>query len=213
MTGRAAGITRYICVAFAILIAASMPANAHHQLPHDGGPIGIVIPAIPHGEMLVLAKYRARILEIAARQVPADPTLRRLLGFVSLQHFACFWGLFPGSLSDETSPFNECSHAYLAGTRALLEHLVTMPGDQSSAKVLQASIAEELASDPTFAALCVNSSEAFDSGIIVGPDWQLAATHLPTLITFSLFAVALAGLVCSALALSRRRSSVRSDPA
>lgn len=200
MTGRAEGIVRYLCIVLVVLIATGMPATAHHQVRYEGGPVGLVIPAIAHGEMLVLAKYRARILDIADRQSPTDETLRRLAGFVSLQYFACFWGVVPGSLSDETGPFNECSHAYLAGVRALLTHLTTMSGDQSSAKGLEARIAEELASDPTFGTLCVNSNEVFDSGIVIGPDWQLAPTHLPTVLTFSLLAIALvAGMLIGPL--------------
>ena len=70
------------------------------------------------------------------------------------------------------------------GARALLAHMVAMPGDQSSARALEARIEAELASDPASNMLCSNSSEAFDSGIVVGPDWRLAPLHLPTLATF-----------------------------
>jgi hypothetical protein len=175
---------RSCLIAVASMLAASTPVWAHHQPPHEGANIGVAIPAITHGEMLVVAKYRARILDLAARQPRTDPTLRRLAGFVSLQHFACFWGLVPGSLSDETSPFNECLHADLAGARALLAHMVEMSGDQSSARALKAQIETELASDPAFSVRCSNSSEAFDSAIVIGPDWQLGPAHLPTILTF-----------------------------
>ena len=50
-------------------------------------------------------------------------TMWRLEDYLSLQSFACLWGLVPGSVTDEASPFNECSHAYLAAARALLLHL------------------------------------------------------------------------------------------
>lgn len=181
------------CVIAAALLAACTSVRAHHQVPHQGTSVGVAIPAITHGEMPVVAKYRAEILDLAARQPRTDPTLRRLLGFVSLQRFACFWGVVPGSLSDETSPFNECSHAFVAGTRELLAHMVAMPGDQSSARALQARIETELASDPAFSVLCSNSREAFDSGIIIGPDWQLAPAHPPTVLTFLALVVLAAG--------------------
>jgi hypothetical protein len=184
------------------LLAACTPVRAHHQPPHEGAIIGVAIPAITHGEMLVVAKYRAQILGLAARQPRTDPTLRRLSDFVGLQRFACFWGLVPGSLSDEISPFNECSHAYLAGARALLSHMVAMPGDQSSARALEAKIDTEIASDPAFSVLCSNSRETFDSGIIIGPDWQLAPVHLATALIFSVLMIAAARF--------RRRFSVRS---
>lgn len=177
------------------------PAAAHHQ--STDGPIrGVAIPAISHGEMPVVAQYRSRIVELAARQPVTDPTLRRLAGFVSLQHFACLWGLVPGSLADEASPFNECSHAYLAGSRALLVHMMAMPGNQSEATELEARIAAEIAADPTIQAVCSNSSQIFDSADVIGPDWRLAPLHAPTVLTFSAFAALIAaGLV----ALGRRK--------
>jgi hypothetical protein len=192
-------------IAAVAMLAACTPVRAHHQPPHEGATIGVAIPAIGHGEMSVVAKYRGPILDLAARQPRTDPTLRRLAGFISLQHFACFWGLVPGSLTDETSPFNECSHAYVAGARALLAHMVAMPGDQSSARALEARIETELASDPLFSALCSNSGETFDSGIIIGPDWQLAPAHLPTVLTFFALAGVLAAGLWALLGWSRRR--------
>ena len=175
----------WLCAGLAA-IAAVTPARAHHRgASHDGPALGVAIPAISHGEMLVIAKYRTLILDLAARQPITDPTLRRLEGFVSLQYFACFRGLVPGSLSDESSPFNECSHAYLAGTRALLAHMAEMPGDQSAAKALQERINAEIASDPAFGAICSNSQQIFDSAAIVTPDWAMIPAHPPTVLTFS----------------------------
>lgn len=182
----------------AAIIAASVPARAHHPRPQQGTLIGVEIPAISHGEMLAVANYRSDILDLAQHQARTDPTLRRLMGFVSLQYFACLWGLVPGSLTDEASPFNECSHAYVAGTRALLVHMSTMSGDQSATKALEARIAADIAADPAFAALCSNSDATFDSGVIIGPEWRLAPSHLPTVLTgLSLlgFAVAAAWLL------------------
>jgi hypothetical protein len=189
-------VRRALCclVVAAAIIMVAAPARAHHPRPADGALIGVAVPAIGHGEMLVVARYRSDILDLAQRQVRTDPTLRRLSGFVSLQYFACLWGLVPGSLTDEASPFNECSHAYVAGTRALLAHIGTMPGDQSAAKVLEDRIAADIAADPVFAALCSNSSETFDSGVIIGPEWRLAPSHLPTVLScLSLLGLAAAG--------------------
>ena len=182
-------------------ILAVAPAGAHHQGSNNGPIRGVSIPAISHGEMPVVARYRSQVLELAARQPVTDPTLRRLTGFVNLQTFACFWGLVPGSLSDEQSPFNECSHAYLAGTRALLAHMTVMAGNQSAAKELEARMAAEIAGDPNRNAVCSNSNETFDSADVIGPDWQLAPMHVPTVLTFSVFVL----LAATGLAAARRR--------
>jgi hypothetical protein len=60
--------------------------------------------------------------------------------------------------------------------------------------LFNARIETELAGDPAFSVLCSNSSEAFDSGIVIGPDWQLAPAHLPTILSFfALVVLAAAG--------------------
>jgi hypothetical protein len=203
MTGRSNRRTgcgwRFLLIAALSMLAIS-PVNAHHQASNDGPIRGVAIPAISHGEMPVVARYRNQVLDLAARQPVTDPTFRRLAGFVSLQTFECFWGLVPGSLSDEKSPFNECTHAYLAGVRALLAHMTAMPDNQSAARELEARMAAEIASDPSTDVVCSNSSETFDSADVIGPDWQLAPVHVPTVLTFSGFAM----LVVAGLAVAGR---------
>lgn len=193
--GRSMAIRGRLRLLAAALAFAITPATAHHQ-SNDGPIRGVAIPAISHGEMPIVARHRSQILALAARQPVTDPTLRRLTGFVSLQHFACFWGLIPGSFADEASPFNECSHAYLAGARALLAHMTKMPGNQSEARELEARIDAEIAADPTAHAVCSNSSQTFDSADVIGPDWRLVPLHAPTVLTFAAFAALVAaGLV------------------
>ncbi|PPQ37279.1 hypothetical protein SAMN06265338_13611 [Rhodoblastus acidophilus] len=198
-----------VLIAVAMTVFASLaPARAHHaKLVRPGETVGVVIPAISHGEMPVFAKYRAEILDLAARRAQTDPTLRRLQGFISLQGFACFWGLAPGALSDEASPFNECAHGYIAGARALLDHMAEMPGDRREAKALQNRIAADLARDPAASAICSSSNEAFDSGIVVGPDWSLTLTHVPTLMTVAGLLLTVSGGLVFALASHRRRTT------
>jgi hypothetical protein len=61
--------------------------------------------------------------------------MTRIENYVNLQSFACLWGLVPGSLKDEGSPFNECAHAYLAawGVRGARSGCIWRRlGDQSS---------------------------------------------------------------------------------
>ena len=53
--------------------------------------------------------------------------------------------MIPGSLSDENSPFNECTHAYLAATRALVSHLQEMKGgDRTAVRALATTIEQEI---------------------------------------------------------------------
>lgn len=75
----AGGKGRGGCAALLVILAALTPARAHHmQSRPDGALIGIAIPAITHGEMPIIDKYRAAILDLAARQPRTNPTLRRL---------------------------------------------------------------------------------------------------------------------------------------
>ena len=112
-----------------VVAAASHPAWAHRERSsRSSAPQGIAIPSLSHGQMQVIAANLPAIQDLAARQDPTDLTMRRLQDFVNLQKFACLWGMVPGSLTDEASPFNECAHSYLAGARALLLHLRQMPG-------------------------------------------------------------------------------------
>jgi hypothetical protein len=178
-------VARGLSFLLAVVLSTLAPIQAFaHRASSDGPIVGVAIPAIAHGEMSVVARYRKQVLDLAARQAVTDPTFRKLSGFVSLQYFACFWGLVPGSVSDENSPFNECSHGYLAGVLSLLAHMTSMPGNQMPARELEARLNAEIASDPTHGTLCSNSSETFDSAVVIGPDWQLAPAHWPTVLTF-----------------------------
>jgi hypothetical protein len=199
-------VRRWLSLLIAVVsILAVTPAGAHHQGSSDGPIRGVAIPAISHGEMPIVAKYRSQVLDLASRQPVTDPTLRRLAGFVSLQTFSCFWGLVPGNLSDEQSPFNECSHAYLAGVRELLGHMTAMPGNQSAAKALEARMDAEIAANPNRNVVCSNSGQIFDSADVIGPDWQLAPLHVPTVLTFSAFVM----LFVAGLAVAGRRRLFR----
>jgi hypothetical protein len=189
--------------ALAVLILLAAPlstACAHHLgVAHEGPPKGlstqvkgVAIPNLTHGQMLVIAANRAAILKLAAAQTSIDPTLRRLQGYISLQTFACLWGLVPGAVEDESSPFNECSHAYLAGTKALLMHLLAMPGDRAPVRALADTIELEMMRNNASLDLCRYSDEPFDTADIVGPHWSEIPSHPKS-------ALSLAGVVGAAL--------------
>ena len=55
--------TRLGCATLFAAFVGVSPAQAHHAtIRSDGATIGVVIPAISHGQMPVIAKYRAEIM-------------------------------------------------------------------------------------------------------------------------------------------------------
>lgn len=159
-------------------LLAAFPAMAHHLgVAHAGPAKGLSIPGLTHGQMVVIAAHRPAILKLADAQTPTDPDLRRLKGYVDLQTFACLWGLIPGAVEDESSPFNECSHAYLAGTRALLMHLLSLPGDNAAVRTLADRIELDMLQNNASLVLCRYSDEPFDTAEIIGPHWGEIPFH------------------------------------
>ena len=164
-----------------VLLGLTGPGWAHRDAGGRPAAAGsIATPTLSHGQMEVIAANKAAILDLADRQVLTDPTLRRLEGFISLQQFACLWGLMPGSIRDEGSPFNECAHAYLAATRALLMHLGTMPGDRPAVRALLAKIETEMLVSGTALVLCRYSDEGFNTADVISPHWADVPRHPPS---------------------------------
>jgi hypothetical protein len=136
--------------------------------------------------MQVIAANLSAIRDLAERQDPTDLAMRRLRDFVSLQEFACFRGVVPGSLTDEASPFNECTHSYLAGARALLVHLQQMQaGDRAAVAALVNKIELEMLSANAALILCRYSDEPFNTDEVIWPRWSKIPLHLPSLATFA----------------------------
>ena len=158
----------------------AIPAEAHSGSSAPPPP-GIQIPSLTHGQMAVIARYRGDIIDLARRQTVTDPTFRRLYNHGNLQFTYCLWGLMPGSIGDEESPFNECSHAYLATAKALLTHMSTMPSAEREAKALISDIDADMVRGGASWILCQYSGEAFSTGAVVEPRWRDMLFHLPSL--------------------------------
>ncbi len=181
-------VTALLCV------GPGLPAWAHHSgTPRAAAEDGIAIPDLVHGQMAVIAANRAAILDLAERQAPATRVVRRLETYVNLQFSACMWGLVPGSLQDEGSPFNECTHAYLAAARALLLHLQTMPGDRAPARALMAAVELEMLNNQASLVMCRYSDEPFNTAEIIRPNWGDVPFHPASLLSFLGLAAAVAG--------------------
>jgi hypothetical protein len=200
-----------LCLRFVMALflgAFPISASAHREATGALAPAdSISIPNLSHGQMAAIADNRAAILDLAAQQIPTDPTMRRLEGFIHLQYFDCLWGLVPGSIQDESSPFNECSHAYLAATRALLLHLQAMPGDRAAVSALIAKIEREMLENSASLVLCRYSDEPFNTAQRISPRWRDVPFHLPSLMTFT--GLALLAVACGYLGLRRPGESTR----
>jgi hypothetical protein len=185
--------------ALAAMVAATpSPAWAHREATGRAAPAeSISIPNLSHGQMAVIADHRSAILDLAARQMPTDPTMRRLEAFINLQFFDCFWGLVPGT------------HAYLAATRALLLHLQEMPGDRTRVRALVARIENEMLGNNASLVLCRYSDEPFNTAERIPPHWGEIPFHLPSLMTFSGLALLMASLAAIGLARVFRSSAAR----
>lgn len=190
-----------LCVAFA------SPCFGHgRSSPVDPKADGVSIPNLTHGQMRVIANNLGAILDVADQEFAPDPTTQKLQSFISLQYFFCFRSWMPGSVTDEDSPFNECSHAYLAGAQALLLHLKSLPGRRRAVEALASRIELEMLSNNTSLVLCRYSDEPFNSSEVLMPHWADFPSHPPTMMAIGGFAMTLlAG--CWALARSGRSQS------
>ncbi len=196
-----------LCMAIAgmFLLAAPMSsASAHHLgVAHSEPAKGLSIPNLSHGQMAVIAANRSAILRLASEQTLTDPVMRRLQGYINLQTFACMWGIIPGGVDDENSPFNECSHAYLAGTRSLLMHLLATHGDRAPVRALADKIELEMLQNNASLVMCRYSDEPFDTAEIIAPHWSEIPLHPMSCFLFA--GIALATVGCMWLAWRAQR--------
>lgn len=179
-------------------------AQAHHRA---GGPAdGLAFASLTHGQLVVVAKHRAAILAVADRLASRDDTVIRLRNFADIQFMACLWGLVPGSLADEASPFNECSHAYLSATMALLQRLRGLPGVRREAGALMDRVALDMVTSDAASVVCGYTDEPFNTADVIQPRWADIPFHAPSLLSFGGVAVlALVGGPAAARRAARRR--------
>ena len=169
-------------LAAVIALLLSSPSEAH-RIAASGGPPpnGIAIPSLTHGQMAVIADNLSSIRALAGSQIGLDMTTWRLEDYLNLQSFACLWGVVPRSIADESSPFNECAHAYLAAARALLLHLREAPGvDHDAVGALMGRIETEMLANGASLSLCRFSDEPFNTNQIIFPRWSEIPLHPPT---------------------------------
>ena len=183
-------------LAFAVfLVLAATEAQAHSGRGPAGPESGVKIPGVTHGQMAVIDSYAGQIIDLAERQFAPDEEFRRILNYVRIQKTYCAWGHMPGAVTDETSPFNECSHAYLAAVQHLLVRMSTKAQPNRSVQDLSRTVDMAMMNGGTGLILCAYSGETFNTALLLRPNWGAALTHMPSL--FALLAALLA--VCALL--------------
>jgi hypothetical protein len=179
----------------AFVLFGTSTAEAHRISTRSGPPPqGVSIPSLTHGQMTVISDNLSSIRALANTRIGFDMTTWRLEDYLNLQSFACLWGIVPGSIKDEESPFNECAHAYLAAARALLLQLREAPGlDHEAVEALISKIEIEMLANDASLMLCRYSDEPFNTNEIIWPHWRAIPLNPPSL-EFAAVASAAIGL-------------------
>jgi hypothetical protein len=172
---------RLALIALLALVSATMAFA--HQGRSSANQSGVPIPAVTHGEMALLSGYRSSILNLAHSAVATDPRFRVLLNYTEIQHALCLWTVVPGTIGDEASPFNECAHADLAATKALLLHMRSMAPIAEAAGALNSQFEHEAILTGAELVGCQYSGEGYNSAEFVVPDWKAILSHGPSLAT------------------------------
>ena len=189
------GLARAL-IAVAFLFALPLEAAAHVSRQGDGQVAGIPIAEITHGQMPVIADHARDILALAAVQPAPSSDFQRVLNYARVQRAYCLWGLMPGSIADEASPFNACSHAYLAAMRELLLRMDSDPANAAADDLVRRVDADMMMS-ATALEFCNYSAMPYDTATLVRPLWSDLVRHpasLASLLAFAGVFFALAGV-------------------
>ncbi|WP_349254262.1 hypothetical protein [Rhizobium sp. CB3090] len=119
--------------------------------------------------MAVIAPYYGRIVALASSASDTDEAFRRVLNFTLIQRAYCLWGVMPGSAGNEDSPFNECSHAYLAAAKMVLLQMRKMKDERAAAGDLVSEIDSALVRNNLSLVLCRFSGESFNTADLIRP--------------------------------------------
>jgi hypothetical protein len=165
---------------------------AAHRSTAGGSQSGIAIPEISHGEMVVMAQHRAGIIALAARATDTNEPFRRVLNYARIQYAYCLWGKMPGAVTDEASPFNECSHAYLAATKLVLMQMREMPREADAAGAIVSEIDARMVESGLALITCAYSGETFNTADVLRPHWADVPTHPASMASLTLLAGILA---------------------
>ncbi|MFK8252943.1 hypothetical protein [Ancylobacter terrae] len=154
-----------------VLASALLPsmAVAHSGGSAEGPRSGLSIPPISHGEMALVDERLDEIVALARRQSATDGPIRRLYNHFGVQLAYCFWGLAPGGVTREDSPFNACAHAYLATAKVLLVEMSRQPASSHAALAILDRLEARRRETPEAGEICSSSGEAFNTASVVRP--------------------------------------------
>lgn len=169
--------------ALALSAFALTPQALAHSPRAPADTSGVDIAPLTHGQMGVIARHRNEIVAMASWFASEDEEVRKLLAFTHKQYALCFWGLMPGSIEDEESPFNECSHAYLAADQALLVRMRELPHWPELTAALFDKVEHDMIANESSLSLCAFSATPFNTASLTDPDWHDFANHTPSLMT------------------------------
>ncbi|MGA0541860.1 hypothetical protein [Neotabrizicola sp. VNH66] len=172
---RAAGT---ILAALAFWLGLAGLVSAHGSGRGQGPVAGVPIAEITHGQMPVIADHAGAILALAGRFPAPDAEFGRVLNYAKIQRAWCLWGRVPGAVTDEASPFNACSHAWLAATQDLLVRMEAASAGRSPAVAALARRVEgEMLLASTSLSLCAFSATPYDTAVLVRPVWADVLRH------------------------------------
>ncbi len=197
-------VLRAFCFGLALLTAGGAFA---HSPSGEGSRSGLPVPEISHGEMAVISGYRSRIMDLASRAVDTSEPFRRVLNYAEIQYSYCLWGRMPGSVTDEESPFNECAHAYLAATKAVLLAMRGMPQEALAAGEIASAVDIDMIRRGLSLVTCRFSGEGFNTADVVRPRWSEIPLHPASMASLTGFALILVAGVFLLRRLLRAQSS------
>jgi hypothetical protein len=113
----------------------------------------------------------------------------------------------PGGVTDEESPFNECAHAYLAATKAVLMAMRDMPRERDAASQIISDADEDMVRRGLSLITCRFSGEAFNTADVIRPRWSEVPTHTASMALLSGLLASLFGVFFAGRRMLRVQSS------
>ncbi|HEX2859829.1 MAG TPA: hypothetical protein VHP58_06510 [Alphaproteobacteria bacterium] len=161
---------RYFVACLAVLAGLAFGGTAQAS-SHTRVYESLNVQPLLHNQLNAMDANRPAIVALAEKLLPTDTEVVALRHFIIAQRRACMGGVVPAFYAGmEGSPFHLCTHAFLAGTQALLKRLELVAGHRLDVQVLSEQVKMDLLADGA-GPVCVNSATSFNTDTIHGVDW------------------------------------------